>query len=256
VTEIIVVNAFRGGVGKSTIVANLAALMAIAGRRVAVVDIDFQEPGVNTLFDIEERPGETLNDYLFGTVEIDRVVYDATHRLDDYAATGKLFLVPSSYTPKSLKLIRRKGYDLNLLERGLGDLLDLLDLDTLIVKTPQGMSDQILLSVALADMLLVLLRPDYQDFQGTKVIVEAGRRLSVPDIVLIVNKTPPVYDLAQVEAEVRAVYGCDVGAVIPYAKDVVAAGGASGLFVLRYPDHPMAVALRKAAQRLMAVKVE
>ena len=44
-SKIISVHSFRGGTGKSHLTANLAAQLAVQGRRVAVVDTDLPSPG-------------------------------------------------------------------------------------------------------------------------------------------------------------------------------------------------------------------
>jgi len=65
VTRIISVHSFRGGTGKSNLSANLAALYALAGKRVGVVDTDIQSPGIHILFGLQETAtAHALNDYL------------------------------------------------------------------------------------------------------------------------------------------------------------------------------------------------
>ena len=50
VTKLIAIHSFRGGVGKSNLTANIAALLAAGGRRVGVIDTDIQSPGIHVLF--------------------------------------------------------------------------------------------------------------------------------------------------------------------------------------------------------------
>ena len=50
-TKIISVHSYRGGTGKSNLVANLATNLALQGKRVASIDIDIQSPGIHILFD-------------------------------------------------------------------------------------------------------------------------------------------------------------------------------------------------------------
>ena len=65
--NIISIHSFRGGTGKSNTSANLAALLAISGRRVAVIDTDIQSPGIHVLFGLDESSiTYSLNDYLWG----------------------------------------------------------------------------------------------------------------------------------------------------------------------------------------------
>ncbi len=53
-SQIISVHSFRGGTGKSNTTANIAALLALEGRRVGVIDTDIQSPGIHILFGLDE----------------------------------------------------------------------------------------------------------------------------------------------------------------------------------------------------------
>jgi MinD-like ATPase involved in chromosome partitioning or flagellar assembly len=59
---IVTINSFRRGVGKSSIAANLAYLLALQGRRVALLDMDLQTPSAHLFFGLsDEELGTTLN---------------------------------------------------------------------------------------------------------------------------------------------------------------------------------------------------
>ena len=63
-SKIISVHSFRGGTGKSNTTANIAALLAADGFRVAVVDTDIASPGIHVLFNLDESDmAHSLNDY-------------------------------------------------------------------------------------------------------------------------------------------------------------------------------------------------
>ena len=55
VKKVIAVVSGKGGVGKSTVTASLAAAMAKRGRKVAVLDADITGPSIPTAFGIHER---------------------------------------------------------------------------------------------------------------------------------------------------------------------------------------------------------
>jgi MinD-like ATPase involved in chromosome partitioning or flagellar assembly len=248
--KIISIHSFRGGTGKSNTTANLSMLLAAKGKRVAVVDTDIQSPGVHVLFGLEESEMQnTLNDYLWGNCRIEEAVYDMTALLDS-ESTGKVYLVPASIKAVEIARILREGYDVGMLSDGFWDLIDALNLDILLVDTHPGLNEETLLSIAISDALIIVLRPDQQDYQGTSVTVEVARQLDVPDMMLIVNKVPQVYDSTEVHERVEKTYDCEVAAVLPHSDSMMALGS-SNIFALQYPDHSITRRLLKVADRLI-----
>jgi MinD-like ATPase involved in chromosome partitioning or flagellar assembly len=250
VAHIISIHSFRGGTGKSNLTANLAALLATAGRRVAVVDTDIQSPGLHILFG---RPGaaieHSLNDYLWGRAEIQEAAIDVSDQLGPGA--GKLFLVPSSVNSGEIARVLREGCDPRALTSGLRKLTRALDLDLLLIDTHPGLNEETLLSIALSHALLIVLRPDQQDYEGTGVTVEVASALDVPRMLIAVNKVPATFDEDQVRERVAQAYGRPVAAVIPHADEVMSLAS-GGLFALRFPEHPIAARMREIAASLLA----
>ena len=241
---IVSVHSFRGGTGKSNTTANLAALLAGQEKRVGVVDTDIQSPGIHVLFGLtEEKVGFVLNDYLWGRCDIEQASYDVTGALKR-AVEGKIFLIPSSIDAADIARVLHAGYDINLLSSGFRRLIKELSLDTLIIDTHPGLNEDTLLSIAISDALVVVLRPDAQDYQGTGVTVAVARELGVPNMALLVNKVPQSFDCAEVRALVERTYGCEVAGVLPHADEMMCLAS-EDLFVVRYPDHPITEELRR-----------
>ena len=249
-SQIISIHSFRGGTGKSNTVANLSAILAENGYRVGVIDTDILSPGIHVLFGLnEEEMKYSLNDYLWGKCDITQAAYEVSARLGKNLS-GQIYLIPSSIKAGEIARILREGYDVGLLNDGFHNLIKKLNLDMLIIDTHPGLNEETLLSIAISDVLVIVMRPDSQDYQGTGVTVEVARKLEVPRMALIVNKTPQVFDPQEVKERVEAIYGCEVLAVLPHSDEMMTLAS-SGIFVLRFPDHPITVNLRQVAENLI-----
>ncbi|HSM57671.1 MAG TPA: MinD/ParA family protein [Candidatus Sulfomarinibacteraceae bacterium] len=257
--KIISIHSFRGGTGKSNLTANIAALLALQGHRVGVVDTDIQCPGIHVLFGLDaQKMGYTLNHYLRGECAIEDVAF-AVGR-DAGGAPGRrklqqqpLWLIPSSIEVGEISDILRNGYDVNRLNEGLQKVRKTLDLDYLFIDTHPGLNDETLLSIAFSDVLLVLLRLDQQDFQGTAVTVDIARSLDVPNLFLVVNKALSHYDFGQIEQRVADTYGVPVAGVLPLSEAMVDLQSAD-IFALRHPNHAWSQGVRGVVDHLLTVE--
>jgi MinD-like ATPase involved in chromosome partitioning or flagellar assembly len=151
--------------------------------------------------------------------------------------------------PADIARVMHEGYDVNELNQGFRKLIDDLSLDILILDTHPGINEETLLSIAMSNALAIVLRPDRQDYEGTRVTVAVARKLQVPDMVLVVNKTPEVFDVQEVKRQVEETYGCPVAAVLPHSDELMVLSSA-GVFALRHPDHPVTSLYRDIATRL------
>jgi MinD-like ATPase involved in chromosome partitioning or flagellar assembly len=250
--KIISVHSYRGGTGKSNLTANLAACLAAGGKRVAVVDTDIQSPGIHMLFGLEDtRQLRTLNDYLWERCPVREAASDVTP-LSVKEAGGQLWLVPSSVEAGEIAKVLREGYDVGLMNDGLQDLIDQLALDYLLIDTHPGLNEETLLSIAISDVLVVLLRPDRQDFQGTAVTVEVARKLEVRGLVMVLNKVLPSVAAGGFADEVARAYGAPIVGVLPEAAEMLELGS-SGLFTLRFPEHALSAEIHRVADRLAQI---
>ncbi|MBN1149166.1 MAG: MinD/ParA family protein [Anaerolineales bacterium] len=250
-SKIISVHSFRGGTGKSNTTANLAAIFALNGNRVGVVDTDVNSPGIHVLFGMDEsQMGNSLNDYLWGKCSIKETAHDVSARLN-MPVSGKVFLIPSSIKTGEIARILREGYDVGLLNDGFQDLIEDLNLDYLLIDTHPGINEETLLSIAISDVLALIMRPDQQDFQGTSVTVEVARKLGVPSMYLVINKAPEALDFKKLAADAEKLYNCEVAVILPHSDEMMMLGSA-GIFSLQYPDHPVAAIYRKLAAKLMS----
>ncbi|MEA5565152.1 MULTISPECIES: MinD/ParA family protein [unclassified Anabaena] len=251
-SKIVSIHSFRGGTGKSNSTANLAGIVARAGHRVGIIDTDIQSPGIHVLFGFDEQKMKyALNDYLWGRCAIEETAYDVTSVLNKVVnKNSRIYLIPSSIKARDITRVLREGFDFNLLNEGFQDLLTRLNLDYLFIDTHPGLNEETLLSIAISDILVLILRPDRQDFQGTAVTVEVARKLEIPKMLLLINKALPALDFDALRQQVEKTYNAPVAGILPLSEELIQLAS-SDLFCLRNPEHPFSQVMEKVAQMIM-----
>ncbi|MBI1741713.1 MinD/ParA family protein [Candidatus Acetothermia bacterium] len=255
--KVISIHSFRGGTGKSNITANLAVTIARQGHRVGIIDTDIQSPGIHVLFGLdEEKIDRALNDYLWGRCAIQETAYDVSPLLkfeqgEVAVMSGSFYLIPSSIKAGEIARVLKEGYDVGMLNDGFRDLVDRLKLDFLFIDTHPGLNEETLLSIAISDVLLIILRPDRQDFQGTAVTVDVARKLDVPKLWLVVNKALLSLDYNALQQEVETTYQAPVAGILPLNEEMVRLAS-SDIFCLRFPNHLFTQRIREIATKVIS----
>ncbi|TVU55337.1 MAG: MinD/ParA family protein [Arthrospira sp. PLM2.Bin9] len=248
--RVISIHSYRGGTGKSNFTANLATTVAAKGYRVGVVDTDVPSPGIHNLFSLEtEQIDRTLNNYLWGESQIEDAAYDVSENLG-LSGNGKLYLVPSSVKADDIARILKNGYDVKLMNDGFRRLVKLLELDYLFIDTHPGLSKETFLSIAISHVLILILRPDKQDYQGTAVTIDVARQLNVRKMLLAINKAHSKLNLDALKQKVEQTYGETVAGVFPLSEDLLQLAS-EGVFCVKYPEHPVSKEFAKVANQIM-----
>jgi MinD-like ATPase involved in chromosome partitioning or flagellar assembly len=248
--KVVSIHSYRGGTGKSNFTANIATTIALQGYRVGVVDTDVPSPGIHNILGLEpEMTGKTLNNYLWGDSLIEEVAYDVSTNVG-VTGSGKLFLVPSSVKADDIARILKDGYDVKLLNDGFRKLVKNLELDYLFIDTHPGLSKETFLTIAISHYLILILRPDKQDYQGTAVTIDVARQLKVRNMLLAINKALPSMNMDALRQKVEEAYDAPVAGIFPLSEEVVKLAS-EGVFCVRNPDHPVSHEFQKVAQRIM-----
>ena len=249
--KLVAIHSFRGGTGKSNVTANLATLLAWTGKRVGVVDTDLQSPGIHIPFGLDQTDiTYTLNSFLWGECAIEDAVYDLTPPVVKQR-NGAVCLAPGSFKTEEITRIVSEGYDITQLSNGLNTIADRLNLDYVFIDTHPGVNNETLLAMALADVLVMILRPDGQDFEGTAVTVEVAQHLGIPKLLLVVNKVLAALDANSIRSLVEKTYDAAVAGVLPMSEEMMLLGS-RGLFCLKYPKHPLTQELIEIARQVVA----
>ena len=178
-------HSYKGGTGKTTIAANLAALLAKKGYRVFLLDLDVYAPSLHSYFNMS--PKRWINDFLNGSAEVGDIIVDVTSALADVPSSGeqekikgKLWLGFSS--PRKEEIYRLEGGSgkqetskIQLLRRFIllrEQLISLHDADYIIIDTSPGIRYWSINALAVADTLFLTLKMGDLDIEGTRKMAE------------------------------------------------------------------------------------
>ena len=99
-------------------------------------------------------------------------------------------------------------------------------------------------------MVLYIMRPDKQDFQGTAVTIDVARRLQVPKVLIIVNKALKEYNFAQLSQQIESAYKTRVAGILQQSDEVMRMAS-KGIFVVCYPEHLFSRVIKGIARQII-----
>lgn len=246
----IAIHSFKGGTGKSTISANLAATLAVKGKRIGVMDMDLEGPGLHVIFGLDpyELPF-TLNDVLTNGAEPERAAIKMNDRL--HLDRGGLYFVPASVKVEEILKSLRSGFELDSFSNAIKKLTEKFGLDYLFVDTHPGLEDDTLLAMGVCDNVFVVSRLDQQDMFGTGVLAEVARTLEKP-VHLVLNMIPSALKASEVSTianKIGANFKVQVLGWLPFSEEIVNSLSKS-VFILSNPRHPMTKRFNELAAKL------
>jgi septum site-determining protein MinD len=219
-------------------------LLAMGGKRVGIIDTDFQSPSDHILFNLPENKIEkTINDYLRGNIDCREAVYDVTPT-DIF---GKIYLMPASPDRQHSMQVLHGSDEAEKLNKAFDEISKAFELDLLMVDTTPGLNEEPLVSLAGSNTLILMLRLDQPDYQGTAVMVSLAQKLEIPHLKMVVSQMPPAFDIEDVQREVQEKYQLPVAAILPHTEEMLTLAG-NGIFTREYPTHPLTMIIKQMTQ--------
>ena len=244
VDHVVAVASGKGGVGKSTVSANLAVRLAQMGSKVGLLDADIYGPSMPTMFGIHRRP------------EVDG------QSIRPFEKYGIKLMSLGFMVEMDTPVIWRGPMVMKALEQLLGQV-DWGQLDYLIVDLPPGTGDaQLTLTqkVPLSASVIVTTPQDVSLIDARKGLA-MFRKVNVPVVGIIENMSgfacPHCGETTHIfkhggGQRTAEVVGCPFLGSIPLDPAIAEGGDSGEPIVVQHPEGPHADAFRTVAEAVAA----
>ncbi|MCU7728347.1 P-loop NTPase [Actinoplanes sp. KI2] len=236
-TQVLTVFAGKGGVGKSTVAANLAVTLADNGRRrVCLVDLDLQFGDVGIMLQLP--PERTLADAVGMAGRLDE---DGVRSLiTPYRDGIDVLLAPSG--PAEGDQVGRE-----LVAELLGVLAPMYDY--VVVDTPPYVSDQVLAALDRTDWFVLVVTPDLPALKSVRLTLTTFEMLQYPAERRLVLLNRADSEVGLTVADVEKAIGQPTSVLMPSSRDVPLSVNRGVPLAIERPGHPVAKAMRELAAK-------
>jgi pilus assembly protein CpaE len=194
----IVVASAVGGVGRTTITANLAALLAKQNIKVSVIDADLQFGDISMAFDL--HPARTITDAAERKDTDNIPFYLMKHE-------SGVNVLPAPARPEYAELITS-----DFLLKIVGNLKE--DNEVILIESQAGLHDLTIQLMEKADLILTVSTPRMSALKNTKMMIETLELLGLKEKVKLVINQFTSKNMIQPK-EIRNLIGVDKAAFLP-----------------------------------------
>ncbi|MFW5731370.1 MAG: P-loop NTPase [Desulfonatronovibrionaceae bacterium] len=244
----IVVMSGKGGVGKSTVAANVAVTLALKGYKVGLLDVDVHGPTIPRLLSLSQERPHIEKDY------IEPIPWGPNLWVMSLG-----FMLPSSREA----VIWRGPIKMGLIRQFLQDVA-WGDLDYLIIDCPPGTGDEPMSAIQLAgedSKALIVTTPQAVAVDDVRRSVTFCRELNAPILGIIENMSGYVCPKCQEHLDIFTSGGGKLLAEemevpflgsVPIDPEIVRSGDEGYIYVKTHPQSPASKALARAVEKIMA----
>jgi septum site-determining protein MinD len=226
----------KGGTGKTTVTANLGAMLARYGKKTCILDADVGMANLGLILGLDELP-VTLHEVLAGKARVRDAIYEGPFGVK---------VVPSGL---SLQGFQQSNPD--RLKDVMTDLVS--EFDILILDAPAGISRDGVIPLTLADGVILVVNPEISsivDSLKTKILTETVGGHIEGAIINRVASSGNEFNTAQMEK----LLGTRVIGVIPEDPNVRRASAGRTPVVVKYPASSASRAFRRIAADVAGIE--
>ena len=169
----IIITSGKGGVGKTTITANLGLQLAKSGLRVMLVDGDMGLNNLDVMLGVENLIVFDLIDVLNGKCRLKQALVESP-------LSSNLFVLPCAH---SLSGVEVTGQKLKSATKGVEELFDYI-----LIDCPAGIDLSFHRAVGLADEAICVVMPSIASVRDADKVISILKSYNLCSIKLIVNK--------------------------------------------------------------------
>jgi len=238
---IIAVTSGKGGVGKTTISTNAAALLSFMGKTL-IVDGDVALPNVHVMLGIESEI--SLTDVLKNFELLDEAIYRLEFRIKK--RKGELHVLTSSTSLRSLENLHLEKFP---------ELMEILreKYDYIVVDVAAGLSKFSLFPMFAADKIYVVVNPEKVSIEDGKKVVKAAQASGLKVSGVIVNRYKGEKNMASLaQKEIHE----EIAGIVRESKLVKKSWEESMPFVVSNPSSAISKDVAKLAKNIAGMKTE
>jgi len=235
--QVVTITSGKGGVGKTTAVANLAVALASGGSKVVCIDGDIGLRNLDVILGLENRIVYDIVDVIEGRCRLKQAMI-RDKKLPD------LYLIPAAQTRDKNAV---SPSDMNRLIKDLR-----ADYDFVLIDSPAGIERGFRNAIAAADRVLVVTNPEVSAVRDADRVIGILEAEEKGPAALILNRLNPVlvkkHDMLSAE-DVLDLLAIELIGIVPEDENVII-GSNRGAPVAADPKSRAGQAFRNIARRL------
>src|SRR5512140_103914 len=240
--QVITVTSGKGGVGKTTAVANLATALAADGKKVVCIDGDIGLRNLDVIMGLENRIVYDIVDVIEGRCKLKQAMIRDKHYPD-------MYLIPAAQTRD------KNAVSPSDMVRLCNELR--MEVDYIIIDSPAGIERGFRNAIAAADRVLVVTNPEVSAVRDADRVIGSPEADEKPAPALIINRlNPPLvkqHDMLSAD-DVLDLLGVPLIGIVPEDETVIVSSN-RGTPVAQDPKSRAGQAFRNIARRIKGEQV-